>query len=99
VSKQLRSASVVLASVAAAAAIGVPAASAGSTTLPVQLQLVLNSRLSACAANTTCSAIVRRLVVACRADASCSVRLDQFLADNPTIAAVLARITGEVAPV
>jgi hypothetical protein len=89
---------VVLASVAAVAAIGVPAASARSTTLPVPLQLVLNARLSACAANTTCSTIVRRLVVACRADAYCSPRLDQFLANNPAIAAALARIMGDVAP-
>jgi hypothetical protein len=90
---------VVLASVAAAAAIGVPAASAGSTTLPVPLQLVLNARLSACAANTTCATLVRRLVVACRADAYCSPRLDQFLVDNPSIAAALARIVGASAPV
>jgi hypothetical protein len=94
VSKQLRSASVVLASVAAVAAIGVPAASAGPTTLPVPLQLVLNARLGACAANNACATVVRRLVVACRADVRCSPRLDQFLADNPAVAANLARILG-----
>jgi hypothetical protein len=88
---------VVLASVAAAAAIGVPAASAGPTTLPVPLQLMLNARLGACAANTACATIVRRLVVACRADVKCSPRLDQFLADNPGVAASLARIVGEPA--
>jgi hypothetical protein len=92
VSKKFRSVSVVLASVAAAVAVGVPAASAGSTTLPLSLQVMLGSRLSACVADTTCSTFLRRLVSACRADATCSVRLDQFLTDNPTIAAILARL-------
>jgi hypothetical protein len=67
------------------------ATTAKAAPAPAQLRILGSQYLSLCLGNKPCADYVRSALGACRADAACSAALASFLADNPDIAAILAR--------